>query len=157
MIRPLILLASHALVLGLGFALGIYALPLLVAPTSPTSAEAERAASQAEYTGQFRRDLEGSDILHWGEGTIAVGPREIAFVGKLAPGPDYKVYLSPAFVETETEFQRLKPRMVRVGDVRTFENFIVPVNPSIDISGYDTVVVWCEAFDQFITAARYRE
>lgn len=46
--------------------------------------------------------------------------------------------------------------MVPVGDVRTLENFVVPVPESIDVSAYDTVIVWCESFSQFITAARYR-
>ncbi|MCD6672316.1 MAG: DM13 domain-containing protein [Burkholderiaceae bacterium] len=72
------------------------------------------------------------------------------------PGPDYKLYLSPELVETEADFERLKPRMVPVGDVRTLENFVVPVPESIDVSAYDTVIVWCESFSQFITAARYR-
>ena len=49
-----------------------------------------------------------------------------------APGPDYKLYLSPEFVETEADFERLKPGMVRVGDVKTFKNFLVPVPESID-------------------------
>jgi len=40
--------------------------------------------------------------------------------------------------------------------VRTFENFIVPVPASIDVARYDTVIVWCESFRQFITAAGYR-
>jgi hypothetical protein len=40
--------------------------------------------------------------------------------------------------------------------VRTFENFVVPVPASIDVAHYDTVIVWCESFGQFITAARYR-
>jgi hypothetical protein len=74
----------------------------------------------------------------------------------LAPGPDYKLYLSPEFVETEAEFTRLKSRMVRVGDVRTFENFVVSVPESIDVSSYNTAIVWCESFGQFITAAKYR-
>jgi len=77
-------------------------------------------------------------------------------MGTLAPGPDYKLYLSPEFVETEADFMRLKPSMARVGDVRTFENFVVPVPESIDVARYDTVVVWCESFSQFITAAKYR-
>jgi hypothetical protein len=59
-------------------------------------------------------------------------------------------------VETEADFARLKPRMVRVGDVRTFENFVVQVPYGIDVSAYDTVIVWCESFSQFISAARYR-
>lgn len=155
--KLLLLVASHAVALGSGFALGIYALPILTSPAAPTSADVASATSQASFTGQFRRDLEDSDLLHWGEGTISLGRQSIVLAGKLAPGPDYKLYLSPEFVETEADFMRLKPRMVRVGDVRTFENFVVPVPESVDISRYNTVIVWCEAFSQFITAARYRK
>lgn len=152
----LFLVASHAAALGLGFALGIYALPILTAPAAPTSAEVASAASQARYKAQFRRDLAGSDLLHWGEGTLSVGRQRIVLVGKLAPGPDYKLYLSPEFVETKADFMRLKSRMVRVGDVRTFENFVVPVPEAIDVSAYNAAIVWCESFEQFITAAKYR-
>src|SRR5690606_22615078 len=128
------LLASHLCVLAAGFALGIYALPILIAPAAPTAQQATAAASQAVYSGRFRRDRKDSDALHWGEGTVSVGRQNIVLVGKLAPGPDYKLYLSPAFVETEDEFKRLKPQMQRVGDVRTFENFVVPVAESVDVS-----------------------
>jgi hypothetical protein len=113
-------------------------------------------AQAATFTGRFRRDLADSDALHWGEGTVSVSARSIALDGKLAPGPDYKLYLSPEFVETEEAFKRLKLSMVRVGDVRTFENFIVPVGDGVDPSRYTTVIVWCERFSQFITAAKYR-
>ncbi|RJF92795.1 DM13 domain-containing protein [Noviherbaspirillum saxi] len=154
--KLLLLVASHAVALGLGFALGIYALPILTAPAGPSSAEAASAASQASYSGQFRRDLKDSDLLHWGEGKVSVGRQHIVLTGKLAPGPDYKLYLSPEFVETEADFMRLKSRMVRVGDVRTFENFTVAVPEAIDVSHYNTVIVWCESFSQFITAAKYR-
>ena len=154
--KLLFLVASHAVVLALGVVLGIYMLPILTAPTAPTSAQVASMAGQAAFTGQFRRDLKDSDLLHWGEGTVSVGPQNIVFLGRLAPGPDYKLYLSPEFVETEADFVRLKSRMVRVGDVRTFENFVVPVPESIDVSRYTTVIVWCESFGQFITAAKYR-
>ena len=46
--------------------------------------------------------------------------------------------------------------MALVGDVRTFENFVVRIPELIDVSSYNTVVVWCESFDQFITAAKYQ-
>lgn len=154
--KRLLLVASHGVVLALGFALGIYTLPILTAPPAPSAAAAVSAADGAAYTGQFRLDLDGSDLLHWGEGTVSVGRERIVLVGKLAPGPDYKLYLSPEFVQTEADFLRLKPRMARVGDVRTFDNFLVPVPAAIDVSRYNTVIVWCEAFGQFITAARYR-
>lgn len=151
-----VLLVSHAAVLALGFALGIYALPILVAPPAPTTAEVGAQATGAGFKGQFRRDLKDSDALHWGEGTVSVSGKSIGLVGELAPGPDYKLYLSPEFVETEADFNRLKPRMARVADVKTFKNFLVPVPESIDTTRYNTVVIWCETFSQFITAAKYR-
>lgn len=87
---------------------------------------------------------------------MSIGARSIAFEGELAPGPDYKLYLSPEFVETEADFHRLKSGMVRVGEVKTFKNFLVPLPESIDPGRYTTVIVWCETFGQFITAAKYR-
>ena len=113
-------------------------------------------AAAAAFKGEFRRDLKGSDVLHWGEGTVSVGPKAISLHGRVAPGPDYKLYLLPEFVDTKKGFLRVKARGARVGDVKTFENFIVPVPDGIDVTRYDTVVVWCEAFSMFISAAKYR-
>lgn len=154
--KKLLLLVSHAVALAIGFALGVYFLPILIAPAAPTAAEVGAQAGAASFTGQFRRDLKDSDALHWGEGTVSVGPTAIGLTGKLAPGPDYKLYLSPEFVETEADFLRLKAQMVRVGDVKTFENFLVALPASVDPARYTAVIVWCETFGQFITAAKYR-
>ncbi len=152
----LLLIISHVAVGAIGFAGGIYMLPILIAPPAPAEAEVLEIASQAQFTSEFRRDLAGSDALHWGEGIVSVSRSAVSLMGKLAPGPDYKLYLSPEFVETEADFNRLKSEMVRVGDVKTFENFLVPVPESIDPAAYNTVVVWCESFGQFITAAKYQ-
>ena len=154
--KKLLLTASHLLALAVGFALGVYLLPILVAPEAPSQAEVSAQAGSATFHGQFRRDLKDSDALHWGEGSVSLSRQAITLMGKLAPGPDYKLYLSPEFVETEADFRRLKSSMVRVGDVKTFENFIVPVPATIDPAAYTTVVVWCETFNEFITSAAYR-
>ena len=154
--RKLLLAVSHLIALAIGFGLGVYLLPILVAPPAPSQNEVAAEAAKATFKGQFRRDLKDSDALHWGEGTVSVSRTSVALAGELAPGPDYKLYLSPEFVETEADFQRLKPKMVRVGDVRTFKNFLVAVPESIDPARYNTVIVWCETFSQFITAAQYR-
>ena len=155
--KKLVALAvSHGAALAVGFALGIYFLPILTAPAAPSADEVTTAAGEAEFKGEFRRDLKDSDFLHWGEGSVSVSRGAITLVGRIAPGPDYKLYLSPEFVETEADFNRLKAKMARVGDVKTFENFIVPLPESIDPKAYNTVIVWCESFGQFITAARYR-
>jgi hypothetical protein len=87
---------------------------------------------------------------------VSIASKAISLAGRLAPGPDYKLYLSPEFVETEADFKRLKSSMVRVGDVKTFENFVVPIPAGIEPAKYKAVVVWCETFAQFITAAKYR-
>lgn len=151
-----LLAASHAIVAALGFAAGIYVLPILTAPSGPSIAEVASVAGRAQYTARFRRDLKGSDPLHWGEGAVTVGERAVSFEGKLAPGPDYKLYLSPQYVETKDDFLRVKERAIRVGDVKTFSTFIVTIPESVDVSRYDTVIVWCERFSMFITAAKYR-
>ena len=154
--NTLLLVASHIVVATAGFAAGIYALPILIAPPAPTMEEIKAATTSVQFTGKFKRDLKDSDSLHWGEGVVSVAPNAISLVGRLAPGPDYKLYLSPEFVETEADFNRLKKSMVRVGDVKTFDNFVVSVPAGIEPAKYSAVVVWCETFGQFITAAKYR-
>lgn len=149
-------LATHCIAIAIGFAIGIYTLPILIAPESPASSEIKKIASSAQYTGEFTRNLKGSDLLHWGEGVVTVGAQFITLTGELAPGPDYKLYLSPNFVESEDEFTQFKSTMVRVGDVKTFENFVVEVPDNINPDNYNTVIIWCEAFGEFITAAKYR-
>ncbi|KDM93473.1 DM13 domain-containing protein [Photobacterium galatheae] len=147
---------THLSVGVLGFVLGIYLLPILIAPPAPTEAEVIQISSQAQYSATFRKDLKDSDTFHWGEGQVSLTAEFITFMGQLAPGPDYKLYVSPAFVETEADFQRLKNEMALVGDVKTFENFVVEVPQDIDLSGYNTVIVWCETFGEFITSAKYQ-
>lgn len=154
--KKLLFAATHLIALAIGFALGVYFLPILIAPPAPSAAEVAAQADKATFKGEFRRDLKDSDALHWGEGVVSVSKTSIALAGELAPGPDYKLYLSPEFVETEADFKRLKPSMARVGDVKTFKNFLVPVPDAVDPARYNTVIVWCETFSQFITAARYR-
>ena len=147
---------THIATLALGFALGIYVLPILTAPPAPTDSEIRISVSRAVYTGEFIPELKGSDALHWGEGKLSVSLDQIALMGQLAPGPDYQLYLSPQWVETEVEFMQLKASMLRVGAVKTFDHFIVPMAPNTDLTAFNTVVVWCETFGEFITAAQYR-
>jgi len=155
-LKATLLVATHLAVLGLGFALGIYFLPILTAPTGPDLDAVRSAADIAQYNAEFHRDLADSDALHWGEGDVFISSDTIAFEGELAPGPDYRLYLSPEFVETEQDFEALKSDMVQVGHVRTFENFMIAVPVSIDPSDFKAVIIWCETFGEFITAASYR-
>ena len=150
------LIISHGLVGLFGFAVGIYMLPILTAPPAPSESDIQTMSSQAQFSAEFKKDLQDSDAFHWGEGKVSIGSDFITLMGKLAPGPDYKLYLSKTYVETENEFNRLKETMVQVGDVKTFENFAVKVPDSIDPGEYNSVIVWCESFEEFITAAQYQ-
>jgi hypothetical protein len=156
MLRAIILVATHTAMLVLGFALGVYLLPILTAPKGPDAAALKATSSAALYKGRFQRDLKGSDVVHWGEGEVRVLPDKIAHEGRLAPGPDYKLYLAPTFVDTKEGFLALKDKSQRIGDVKTFDGFIVDVPAGVDVGAYTTVVVWCEAFSQFISAAKYK-
>ena len=154
--RRLVLLFSHGFMLAVGFALGIYLLPILTAPDGPDAAALEASASNASFTGELTRELRGSDFVHWGEGTISVSATEVVHQGKLAPGPDYKLYLVSEFVEHEDEFLPIKSEAQLIGDVKTFDGFILSVPEGVDVGAYSTVLVWCEAFSEFITAAKYQ-
>jgi len=155
-LRWTILSITHGLVLAIGFALGVYLLPILTAPPSVDRGVLAETAKAAQFEAAFTRDLKGSDFLHWGEGRVSISPTKIAHDGKLSPGPDYKLYLVPDFVEDEAAFLALKERSLRVGDVKTFDGFLIDLPEGTDVNAYTTVLVWCEAFGEFITAAKYR-
>ncbi len=154
--KKIVLLFTHLACGAFGFALGIYALPILTQPDSPTMSSVEKITNNAIYTATFQRDRKDSDFFHWGEGSVSISNQEIAFVGELAPGPDYKLYLSPQFIETEKDFNDTKHKMTQVGDVKTFDRFALNLPQELDLSQYNTVVVWCETFGEFITSARFK-
>jgi hypothetical protein len=56
--------ASHVIALGIGFAAGIYLLPILTAPEGPRATEVKDLARTAGYKARFRHELEGSDFVH---------------------------------------------------------------------------------------------
>lgn len=151
-----LLVISHIGIGFIGFALGIYTLPILTAPESPSEIAMMQTLNGTQYVADVQRDLKDSDFLHWGEGKLRVGSDFIAFDGELAPGPDYILYLSPEFVETEADFNRLKASMTPVGNINTFDRFIVPLDESVNLENFNTAIVWCESFGQFITAAQFR-
>ena len=142
--------------MALGVALGIYLLPILVAPEAPSDAEVTTSSQQAMFSGQFRKDLPGSDFLHWGEGKISISAKQVSFMGSIAPGPDYKLYLTRDLVLNEQEFMTVKDQSVSIGNIKTFDNFILPLPDTINPADYRAVVVWCESFGKFITAAKYQ-
>jgi hypothetical protein len=39
---------------------------------------------------------------------------------------------------------------------KTFKNFVINIPSDINIYDYNTIVIWCERFEEFITAAKYQ-
>ena len=100
-------------------------------------------ASSATYRGESRRP-KSSDALHGAKELFLSARRPLRLPVRLAPGPNYKLYVSPEFVKTEAGLQRLKPAMVQVGRVESLENLVVPVADTIDPSPCTTVIVEAE-------------
>ena len=136
-----------------GFALGVYFLPILTAKDGLDGAALARLEASAERSGVFTRDLAGSDAFHWGEGTVRVNRQRVWLEGRIAPGPDYRLYLTPAFVEDEDSFLAIKARSIDIGSVQAFTNFDIAVPEGVDVGDFPALLIWCEAFGEFITAA----
>ena len=151
-----LLLATHSFVLIFGFALGIYLLPILTAPESVEISKINEYEKKSLYQTEFIRDLKGSDPWHWGEAKVSISNNKITVNGSIAPGPDYKLYLLSDFVEHEDEFLPIKEDAQYVAEVKSFENFVVDIPSDINVSEFNTVVIWCESFNEFITSAQYR-
>ncbi len=147
---------THSITLCIGFIIGIYSLPIMVAPDRPSNDEFLEAINGAQFDAVFVKDLQGSDILHWAKGQISLSNKKIAFRGKISPGPDYKLYLTKKFVQTKTDFLKIKTQSIVIGEIKSFNGFIIPSKNEIDLTSYNSVVIWCESFSQFISAAKYQ-
>ena len=154
--KIILLISSYIIVFVLGLGLGIYLLPILTSPKSVNIDKIIKLEKNALYKTVFVRDLKGSDLFHWGEADVSMSKNEIIVNGSIAPGPDYKLYLTKEFVEQEEEFLSIKDNSRYVAEVKTFKNFVITVPEDIDINDYNTIVIWCESFSEFITAAKYK-
>jgi len=74
----------------------------------------------------------------------------------MAPGPDYRLYLTPEYVETEDGFWKIKDQSTQVGLINTFDGFVLENLSTLENAEFNSVVVWCERFSQFITSAKFR-
>ena len=154
--RHIILFGTAKFAAGLvvGFALGVYFLPILTEEKGLDTAALAQLEASAERSGTFTRDLAGSDAFHWGEGVVHVSRQRVWLDGRIAPGPDYRLYLTPAFVEDEAAFLAIKAQSVDIGPVKAFTNFNLAVPPDVEVGDFPALLIWCEAFGEFITAAR---
>ena len=155
--NKLVMTATHLGAVLVGFALGIYFLPILIAPDTPDIEAVEAAqTSSPRFEARFDRDRKDSDAFHWAEGIVKVFDDTIVFDGEMAPGPDYRLYLTPAYVETEDAFWQIKDQSTQVGSIKTFDGFVLENISALESNEFNSVVVWCERFSQFISSAKLR-
>jgi hypothetical protein len=141
-----------------GFGLGIYVLPILIAEDGANTAQVADARTQNLAKAVFQRDLKGSDGFHWGDGTLFLSREQGQYFftldGEISPGPDYKLYLTQELVDDEASFKAIKDASVYVADIKAYENFRIAVPAGIDPGDHKAVVIWCERFEEFITAGQ---
>lgn len=154
--KAVALLTSHLFCLALGFALGTYALPLLIEPPAADPRIVLGQADLATHRGTFKRSVRGSDFLHWADGKVSLSADAIAFQGLLAPGPDYRIYLAPGVVETKAEFLQVKKQSLALGRLTSFGDFHLALAEPVALDDFGSVVIWCESFEMFISAAAYQ-
>ena len=152
----LFFILSHLAIGFAGFLLGIYTLPLITAEEKPSQELSDIIKNDAIYKAIFVKDLKGSDFLHWGDGKILISKEKILFQGNLSPGPDYKLYLTKTFVTDEEDFLKAKNSALKIGAINSFNGFILKLPKDLNLERYNSVVIWCESFSEFITAAQYR-
>ena len=136
----------------IGFGLGVYFLPILIADAPADASLVQAQAATAERQAIFTRDRADSDGLHWGEGVLYLSDNRVTLEGKVSPGPDYRLYLTPEFVETEDAFEAIKSQSLEIARIKGFENFSYEIPQGLDTSRYGAVLIWCERFGEFITS-----
>ena len=62
-----------------------------------------------------------------GEGTIHVTDSRIWLDGEVAPGPDYRLYLTKMQVSSKQEFLDIKDDALQIAPIKAFRNFSVSV------------------------------
>ena len=119
------------------------------------------AAVSLLKSGAFNPDARGSDGLHRGRGDVTLvsfmGENRLVFMDNfhVTNGPDYKVYLlGHSDIQTEKEFKPIKDESHQLDSLVQFSGFQVFTLPSdIDPDEVQSVLVWCEAFSEFISNA----
>ena len=53
-----------------------------------------------------------------------------------------------SFVEHEEEFLAIKNNAKYVAEVKSFKNFAIDVSKDIQVNKYNTIVIWCESFNE---------
>ena len=139
---------------GFGVAVGFFAFPYVFPP--PPAAETLAAGEQTRVVakGTFIH-ADPSDPIHFGSGGVTVYENTV-FLEKdfeVGPGPKFHVYLVPKAMVRESAHVA-QSMFVDLGRLRAFkgsQKYTIPAG--IDLTKFDSVVIWCEQFKVLISPA----
>ena len=126
----------------IGFGLGVYSLPILTAEKGLDTVAIEALSQSDLRQGTFVRNLPGSDGLHCVDGVTMANADQIWLDGEISPGPDYRLYLTPKYVETGAEFLQIKADSTQTGPIKVFENFALDIPADFEASNFPAVLIW---------------
>ncbi|MDH5534196.1 MAG: DM13 domain-containing protein [Betaproteobacteria bacterium] len=138
-----------------GFAIGIFVYPYIFLADIVAHERVETTPARKLVARGTFIHANPSDPIHHGRGGVSVYQDLVHLENDFAvgPGPKYHVYLVPeANVTPSTEVA--KTMYVDLGRLRAFkgsQNFPVPAG--VTLSGYKSVVIWCEHFGVLISPA----
>ena len=69
-------------------------------------------------------------------GLIMVNADRIWLDGMVAPGSDYRLYLTPKYVETGPGFQTIKAQSLQIGPTKAVENFSPDLTDGVNVTNY---------------------
>ena len=138
-----------------GFALGIFFYPyIFLADVVATDRVENKASRKVVASGSFVH-ANPRDPVHYGKGKVTVYQDLVHLGGdfEVGPGPKFHVYLVPE-KNVVPSTNVAKTMYVDLGRLRAFrgsQNY--PIPDGVDLSKYDSVVIWCEQFGVLISPA----
>ena len=137
-----------------GVALGFFLFPFVFPPPQATETLQASNDSRLVAKGTFIH-ANPSDPIHYGSGGVSVYS-DTVFLNEdfeVGPGPKYHVYLVPkASIRSSADVE--DTMFVDLGQLRAFQgrqNYTIPAG--VDLSLYQSVVIWCEHFSVLISPA----
>ena len=95
--------------------------------------------------GSYLLHHDDDQIIHSVENSVIY----ITLQGHVTPRLDYRHYFMP-------KFEAINAQSVRMDDIKAFENFRLPVPPSVNANDFPAALVWCEKFSMFTSLAQLK-
>lgn len=140
---------------GAGFAIGIFVYPYLFLADVVANEPMTNMASKTLLARGTFIHADPSDPVHYGSGGVTVYEDAVYLAPdfEVGPGPKYHVYLVPkAGLRRSGDLKGQD--FVDLGRLRAFKGSqLYQVPAGINVSMYDSVIIWCEAFGVLISPA----